>query len=349
MNPAKLLPRALRALLTRPAAITGLAGLACATALTAALTAAAMLAAPAAHAQGSDKPIRILVGYPGGGTSDLTARLIADKLRDTLKQAVVVENKPGAGGRLALDYARTQPADGSTLVLANSAVMTIAPLVYSKLHYDAVRDFVPVAQTANFQLALAVGPTVPAKTLQEYMNWLRASPQNNSFASPALGSLPHFFGLLFGKQLGVDMLHVPFNGSAPELTALMGGQVPAAVDTLGDLAEMHRAGKIRVLASSGSQRSAALPEVPTFGELGHKDIEGLGRNGIFVPAGTPVAVVARLNAAIVKAMQAPDLRERFVKMGLEPQSGTPEQFAKVLADDRAKWGPIVKASGYTGD
>lgn len=348
MTPATLIPRALRALLPRPAASSVSTALASA-ATAAMVTAIAAFAAPGARAQASDKPIRIVVGYPGGGTSDLTARLIADKLRESLKQTVVVENKPGAGGRLAMDYARTQPADGTTLVLANSAVMTIAPLVYSKLHYDAVRDFTPVAQTANFQLALAVGPGVPAKTLQEYVSWLRASPQNNSFASPALGSLPHFFGLLFGKQLGVTMLHVPFNGSTPEITALVGGQVPAAIDTLGDLAEMHRSGKIRVLASSGTQRSAALPEVPTFGELGHKDIEGLGRNGIFVPAGTPAPVVARLNAAIVKALQAPDLRERFVKMGLDPQSGTPEQFARLLADDRAKWGPIVKASGYTGD
>jgi tripartite-type tricarboxylate transporter receptor subunit TctC len=341
MNPAKQLPRPARAPFARAAS--GIAKCAMA-----ALATCLTLALPAAHAQG-DKPIRIIVGYPAGGTTDLTARLIGDKLRETLKQSVVVENKPGAGGRLAIDYARSQPADGSTLVLGNSAVMTIAPLVYRKLNYDAVRDFVPVAQTANFQLALAVGPAVPAKTLQEYIGWLRANPQQNTFGSPALGSIPHFFGLLFGKQVGVDMLHVPFNGSAPELTALIGGQVPAAVDTLADLAEMHRTGKIRVLASSGTQRSSALPEVPTFAELGHKDIVGIGRNGLFVPAGTPAAAIARLNAAVVKAIQDPELRARFVKMGLEPQSGTPEQFAKVLAQDRAQWGPVVKASGYTGD
>lgn len=296
------------------------------------------------------RPLRMLVGYPAGGTADLAARLIGDKLRETLKQTVIIENKPGAGGRVAMDYARTQPADGSTLVVANSAVMTIAPLVYRKLNYDIQRDFVPVAQVANFQLALAIGPGTPARTLPEYIAWLKTNPdRNNAYASPALGSIPHFFGLLFGKRVGVDMLHVPFNGSAPLMNALVGAQVPASVDTLADLAEMHRAGKIRVLASSGTQRSAALPEVPTFTELGYKDIEGLGRYGILAPTGTPKAALDKLNAAIEQAVQSSDLRERFLKLGLEPQTGTAAAFAKVLATDNAQWAPVVKASGYTGD
>jgi len=314
--------------------------------------AAALLAiAPAAPAlaQG-ERPLRILVGYPAGGTADLAARLVGDKLRETLGQTVVVENKPGAGGRLVMDYARGLPADGNTLVVANSAVMTIAPLVYRKLNYDLRRDFAPVAQIANFQLALATGPGTPAKSLREYIDWLKASPaKNNSYASPALGSIPHFFGLLFGKQVGVEMLHVPFNGSAPLMNALVGAQVPASVDTLADLAEMHRAGKIRVLASSGAQRSAALPDVPTFTELGYKDIEGVGRYGFLAPAGTPQATLDRLNAAIVQVLRSPDLRERFLRLGLEPQSGGAAQFAKVLAADASRWGPVVKSSGYTGD
>ncbi|MDF3838623.1 Bug family tripartite tricarboxylate transporter substrate binding protein [Cupriavidus basilensis] len=314
----------------------------------AALAATALASAPAI-AQ-NDRPLRILVGYPAGGTADLAARLIGDKLREELKQTVVIENKPGAGGRLVMDYARTLPADGNTLVVANSAVMTIAPLVYRKLNYDIQRDFTPVAQTANFQLALATGPGTPAKTLKEYIDWLKTNPaRNNSYASPALGSIPHFFGLLFGKQVGVEMLHVPFNGSAPLMNALVGGQVPASVDTLADLTEMHRAGKIRVLASSGTHRSMALPDVPTFSELGYKDIEGLGRYGFLAPAGVPKATIDRLNAAIVHAVQSQDLRERFLKLGLEPQTGSAEQFGKVLAADAGRWGPVVKVSGYTGD
>lgn len=312
-----------------------------------ALAAACAFTAPA-RAQ-ADRPLRILVGYPAGGTSDLAARLVGDKLREALRQTVVIENKPGAGGRLVMDYARTQPADGTTLIVANSAVMTIAPLVYRKLNYDIQRDFQPVAQAANFQLALAIRPASPAKTFKDYLAWIKAGSNNNSYASPAAGSIPHFFGLLIGKQVGVEMLHVPFNGSAPLLNALVGGQVPASVDTLADLAEMHRAGKIRILASSGTQRSAALPEVPTFAELGYKDIEGLGRVGFLVPAGTPKAVVDKLNAAIVKAVASPDLKERFLKIGLEPQSGSAEAFGKVLAADSGRWGPVVKASGYTGD
>ncbi|AJG17514.1 Tricarboxylate transport protein TctC [Cupriavidus basilensis] len=331
MKPAKLL----RALVPTLATMTALA--------------AVCLASAPASAQ-NDRPLRILVGYPAGGTADLAARLIGDKLREELKQTVVIENKPGAGGRLVMDYARTLPADGNTLVVANSAVMTIAPLTYRKLNYDIQRDFVPVAQTANFQLALATGPGAPAKTLKEYIEWLKASPaKNNSYASPALGSIPHFFGLLIGKQVGVEMLHVPFNGSAPLMNALVGGQVPASVDTLADLTEMHRAGKIRVLASSGTQRSVALPDVPTFTELGYKDIEGLGRYGFLAPAGVPRATIDRLNAAIVHAVQSADLKERFLKLGLEPQTGSAEQFGKVLAADAGRWGPVVKASGYTGD
>lgn len=331
MKPAKLL----RALVPTLATMTVLA----ATCLPSAL----------ASAQ-NDRPLRILVGYPAGGTADLAARLIGDKLRDELRQTVVIENKPGAGGRLVMDYARTLPADGNTLVIANSAVMTIAPLVYRKLNYDIQRDFTPVAQAANFQLALAAGPGTTAKTLKEYIDWLKANPaKNNSYASPALGSIPHFFGLLVGRQVGVEMLHVPFNGSAPLMNALVGGQVPASVDTLADLTEMHRAGKIRVLASSGTQRSVALPDVPTFTELGYKDIEGVGRYGFLAPAGLPKAAIDRLNAAIVHAVQSGDLKERFLKLGLEPLTGSAEQFGKVLAADAGRWGPVVKASGYTGD
>lgn len=297
----------------------------------------------------SERPLRILVGYPAGGTADLAARLVGDKLRETLHQTVVIENKPGAGGRLVMDYARSQPADGTTLVVANSAVMTIAPLVYRKLNYDIQRDFTPVAQTANFQLALATGPGTPAKSLKDYVSWIKASPDNNSYASPALGSIPHFFGLMIGKQVGVNMLHIPFNGSAPLMSALVGGQVPASVDTLADLTEMHRAGKIRVLATSGTHRSVALPDVPTFTELGYKDIEGEGRYGFLAPAGTPRPVLDKLNAAIVKAVQSPDLKEKFLKLGLEPKTGPSEAFASVLAADAARWAPVVKASGYTGD
>lgn len=316
--------------------------------LAGALALLAPFASGPAQAQG-DRPLRILVGYPAGGTADLAARLVGDKIREDLRQTVVVENKPGAGGRLVMDYAKAQPADGNTIVLANSAVMTIAPLVYRKLNYDIARDFVPVAPVANFQLALAVGPATPARQLKDYVAWLKADSTHAAYASPALGSIPHFFGLMIGRQVGVPMLHVPFNGSAPLMTALVGGQVPASVDTLADLTEMHRAGKIHVLATSGTRRSAALPDVPTFTELGYKDIEGVGRYGFVAPAGTPRLVIERLNAVIARALASPDLQEKFLKLGLEPQSGSADAFAKTLAADTARWNPVVKASGFVGD
>ncbi len=337
--------------LHRPALLRRLCATISAATVVTAVTAVCTLTLTAAHAQ-SDKPIRILVGYPAGGTADLAARLVGEKLREELKQTVVIENKPGAGGRLVMDYAKAQAGDGNTIVLANSAVMTIAPLVYRKLNYDIARDFTPVAQVANFQLALATGPGTPAKSLKDYVAWLKTNSADSThaaYASPALGSIPHFFGLMIGKQVGVSMLHVPFNGSAPLMTALIGGQVPASVDTLADLTEMHRAGKIHVLATSGTRRSAALPDVPTFTELGYKDIEGVGRYGFIAPAGTSRATIDRLNAAVAHAIASPDLQQKFLKLGLEPQSGSVDAFAAVLAGDASRWGPVVKASGYVGD
>jgi tripartite-type tricarboxylate transporter receptor subunit TctC len=296
----------------------------------------------------TEKPLRILVGYPPAAPPTWPRGWLATSCARNSGRPSSSRTSPapaGAGDGLRQIAAGRWQHRG----MANSAVMTIAPLVYRKLNYDMARDFVPVAQVANFQLALATGPGSPAKNLKDYVSWLKADTTHAAYASPALGSIPHFFGLMIGKQVGVQMLHVPFNGSAPLMTALVGGQVPASVDTLADLTEMHRAGKIRVLATSGTRRSTALPDVPTFTELGYKDIEGVGRYGFVAPAGTARAAVDRLNAAIARAVASPDLQEKFLKLGLEPQSGSVDAFAKVLASDASRWNPVVKASGFVGD
>ncbi len=312
-----------------------------------------LLASGLTHAQEIKGPVRLIVGYPAGGSADVIARLTADKIKDELKQPVIVENRIGAGGRVAADYAKTQAPDGTTLMIANIAVMTLAPLSFPSLNYDPVKDYAPVAHAANFQLGFAAGPMTgagaPVATMKDYVTWATANKDKASFGSPATGSLPHFFGVLIGQGTGIEMVHVPFNGSAPMRTAILGGQLPTVVDTLPDLAELHKSGKIKVLGTSGAKRATALPDVPTFTELGFANIVGNGWFGFYVPAGTPKSVIDRLNAAIVKALNAPDVREKILALGFEPTGTTPEEFARIMAADTARWRPIIKASGFKGE
>ena len=320
------------------------------------LWAAALIAAAAcvcAEAQEIKGPLHIVVGYPAGGSADLVGRVVADKLGAELKVPVIVENKVGAGGRVAAETTRTATPDGSTIMVGNIAVMTLAQFSFRKLGYDGTRDFVPIAHAANFQLGFAAGPMTgsgtPVATLGDFVKWAKANPKDASFGSPAAGSLPHFFGVMLSKGTGVELLHVPFNGSAPIKTAIVGSQIAAEVDTLPDLVELHRAGKIRVLGVSGSQRATQLPDVPTFAEQGFADIAGLGWFGFYAPAGTPKAIVDRLNAAIVKTLAMPDVRERLSSLGLEPTGTTAEEFARIMAADAARWGPVIQASGFKAD
>jgi tripartite-type tricarboxylate transporter receptor subunit TctC len=317
---------------------------------------AALLAAAwfsGAGAQEAKGPLRIVVGYPAGGSADVLARVVADKLGAELKVPVIVENKVGAGGRVAAESMKTVAPDGNTIMVGNIAVMTLARFSFRKLGYDGTRDFAPIAHAANFQLGFAAGPMTgagtPVATLADFVKWARANPKDASFGSPAAGSLPHFFGVMLAKGTGVELLHVPFNGSAPLKTAIAGGQIAAEVDTLPDLVELHRAGKIRVLGVSGTQRAPQLPDVATFGEQGFRDIAGLGWFGFYAPAGTPKATIDRLNGAVVRALALPDVRERLTSLGLEPTGTTPEEFARIMAADAARWGPVIQASGFKAD
>jgi tripartite-type tricarboxylate transporter receptor subunit TctC len=306
-----------------------------------------------AAAQEIKGPLRIVVGYPAGGSADVLGRIVGDRIAAELKVPVVVENKVGAGGRIAADSVKAAAPDGTTIMVGNIAVMTLAQFSFRKLGYDGTRDFVPIAHAANFQLGFAASPmtgsSAPVATLADFVKWARANPKDASFGSPAAGSLPHFFGVMLSKGTGVDMLHVPFNGSAPLKTAMAGGQIAAEVDTLPDLVEMHRAGKIRVLGVSGTARAPQLPDVATFAEQGFRDITGLGWFGFYAPAGTPRAIVDRLNGAIVKALALPDVRERLTGLGLEPTGTTSEEFARIMAADAARWGPVIQASGFKAE
>lgn len=296
-----------------------------------------------------DKPVRILVGFAPGGTADIIARAVADKMGPANGQPVIVENRPGAIGRIAADAVKAAAPDGTTLMVMPIGPMAVVPHVYKDITYDPIRDFTPVALGATFQFALAAGPASGAKTWSEFAAWAKANPGKAAYATSGAGSLPHFFGVLLGRGIGVEMVHVPYKGSAAYLNDLVGGQVPAAIDAIADLTELHRAGKVKVLASSGAKRSTALPDVPTFGELGVAGVEAMGWFGFFAPARTPKPIVDALNAAINKALTSPDVAERLSKLGMDPATGSPEMFAKVVADDYAKWGPIVKASGFKPD
>lgn len=291
-------------------------------------------------------PVKIIVPYPAGGGSDVVARLIADKMKDILGQTVIVENKPGAGGRIGTEYAKGQPADGSSMLVMNPALFVVNPFVFSKLPYDPDKDFTPVSQIMVYQFVLSVPASSPIKEVKGLIEWVKKNPSLANYGSPAAGSLPHFFGLMIGKYAGVEMVHASYSGSAPLVTALIGGQIPIGIDTY-DAQSAYHPDKIRILATAGATRKH--PNIPTFKELGYKDIEGEGWNGIVVPAKTPKPVVAKLNQAIIKAVKMPDVKQKIEQLGSD-MTGTPaEEFAKIIKQDRERWEPIIKASGFKAE
>jgi tripartite-type tricarboxylate transporter receptor subunit TctC len=305
------------------------------------------LAAAAAGAQ--DGPVRILVGFPPGGESDVIARLLVDRMKTSLDAPVIVDNKPGAGGMLAAELLKNAAPDGRTLMISPIAVTVFALLTHAKLRYDPIRDFAPVSLVAVFQMALAVGPGSPAKTLDEYVAWARANPGKATYGVPLAGGPTHFFGVMLARTTGVDLAAVPYKGSAPFVNDLLGGQVPAGITVLSQLLKHHEAGKLRVLGTSGSQRSPTAPDVPTFKELGFAAIEGTGWQAFHTSARTPRPTIDRLSAAIASAVRSPEVSTRLLALGLEPVGSTADELSKRTAEDMARWAPIVKASGFRAD
>jgi tripartite-type tricarboxylate transporter receptor subunit TctC len=306
---------------------------------------AALHSAPAG-AQTGGEPARIIFPFAAGGSGDALARLIAEHLRVALDQPVIVENRVGAQGRIGVQAVKAAAADGKTLLLIPVAPMSVYQHVYKSLAYDPIGDFQPVAQVATFDFAIAVGPQVPAKTLKELVDWVKANPTQGSYGTPAAGTLPHFFAVSFAKAAGLDLRHVGYRGSAGALTDLVAGQVPIVVTTTSDLLEQHKAQRIRVLATSDTQRSPFLPDVPTFREAGY-DIQGRGWYGVFVPAKTPADAVERLNKAIVAAVQTPAVKERLLAFGLLPTGTSAAELGRIQKADSELWAPAVKASGFT--
>jgi tripartite-type tricarboxylate transporter receptor subunit TctC len=300
----------------------------------------------AASVSAQNGAVRILVGFAPGGASDVSARLIVDRMKNSLGTPVVVENKPGVNGILAAEALKNAPPDGKTLMISPIAVTVFAPLTHGKLSYDPARDFAPVSLAATFQLALAVGPGSPAKTLHEYLAWVRANPARGTYGTPTVGAPPHFFGVMLARATGLDLVYVPYKGGALMVNDLIGGQVPAGITAVSELLKHHESGRVRMLASSGSQRSLAAPDVPTFKELGFPAIEGTSWLAFHTGAGTPRPTIDRLSAAIASAIKAPEVSERLLALGLEPVGSTPDELASRMAQDAARWAPVVKASGF---
>ena len=297
--------------------------------------------------------VKIINGFPAGGTADNTSRNIANKLAGSAytKNAGVVENKTGAGGRIACDAVKAAPADGSTLLLTPYSMMSLYPHIYAKLSYDPVKDFTPVCIGSSLVHGLAVGPMVPAsvKNLKDYLAWAKANPKDASYGSPAAGSTAHFLGALLGIRGDVDLKHIPYRGSVPGVADVVGGQLASMVTPAGEFLAFQKAGKLRVLATSGRQRSPFLPDVPTFIEEGFADLMVEEWFGFYAPANTPAATVAAANAAINIALKDKTVIDNLALQGLLPVGGTAAELARSQKLQLDTWGPLIKKIGFTAE
>jgi tripartite-type tricarboxylate transporter receptor subunit TctC len=307
----------------------------------------ASLAALPLGAQAQDyptRPIRLVVPFPPGGPTDVLARIVATRLGERLKQPVVVDNKPGASGMVGADMVAKAAPDGYTL-LANASIHVINPSLYPKTAYDAIADFAPVSNLADVPLVLAVHPKLEARSVKDLVALAKSSKPSLAFASAGNATSQHLSGEAFKIAAGIDLLHVPYKGSAPALTDLIGGQVQLMFDSLPSAMPHLKAGTIRPLAVTTPKRSAALPEVPTVAESGYPEFAISTWYGIWAPAATPPAVVKRLSSEIAAIVRQSDVREQFAALGAEPVGNTPEEFAAFTKAELSKWAGIVKRSG----
>ncbi len=303
-----------------------------------------------ASAQGQTiETAKILVGFPPGGTTDALSRRVADKLRGGYANTVLVDNKPGAGGQIAISTLKASPADGSTLLLTPSSMLSIYPFTYAKLPYT-LDDVAPVSLACSFSFGLGVGPAVPAevKTVKDFLAWAKANPAKANYGSPAAGSMPHLTAALLARNTGVDMKHVPYRGSAPAIQDLLGGQISAMCSPLGDYLQYIKSGKLRVLATTGPQRSPFTPEVSTLREQGY-DIAQREWYGFFLPGKATPEARRRAAAALQPVMSQPDVVATLAQVGMEAQSSSPEELAALLKKDADEWRGLVKRLGFTAD
>ena len=304
------------------------------------------LAHSAAAQSFPNKPIRLVIGFPAGGPLDQHARLLTDKLTTALGQPIIVDYKGGAGGIVGAQEVMKAPADGYTIMLANTGVMVINGGLYSKLPYNTLKDFAPIARTAMQPLALLVNPQVKANTLQEFAAYAKANPGKINYGSAGNGGISHLVPEMFKTATGLFMVHIPYRGSAPAFQDLMGGQVQFMAESIPQAAQYHKQGKVRALAVTSRERNPALPDVPTVMETKLvKDFDVVGFYGFLAPAGTPKEVVAKLSDAFKQVLALPDVRNRMISQGADPAFLGSDDFAKFLTEETPKWAAAVKASG----
>lgn len=288
------------------------------------------------------KPIRLVVPFAPGGNVDITARTIAPALGEALGQSVIVENRPGAGGVLGADIVAKAVPDGYTLLMGSNSSVSVAPALYPRNPYHPIRDFAPIALVAATPFVLVVHPSVPAKTLEELIALAKAKPGTLSMASGGTGSSNHLVGELFQSLTGTKLLHVPYKGAGAVAADLLGGQVQLLFDQLAASTPNIKAGRLRALAVTSTSRASVVPDVPTMAEAGVKGMDVTNITGVLAPAGTPADIVAKVNAAVLKAIARPEVKERFATLGVNPLGGTPDEFAAFIREDFAKWTKVIK-------
>ena len=308
------------------------------------LLAALAVTLPAAAAF-PDKPVKILIGFPAGGPLDAHARLLAERLQQVLGQPVVIDYKAGAGGTVGAEFVAKSPPDGYTLLMANTGTMVINPAVYTKLPYDTLKDFVPIARTAQQPLALLVNPGVPAKTVQELVALAKKGPGKLNYGSAGNGGISHLVPEMFKSATGTFIVHIPYRGSAPAFTDLLAGQVQVMAESIPQASQYVKQGKLRALAVTGRERNAALPDTPTFAESGIAGLDVVGFYGVLAPAGTPKEVSAKLSDAFRQVLESADIRSRMSAQGADPAFLGSEAFASYLAAQMPVWAKAVKDSG----
>lgn len=311
----------------------------------------AALAALPLTARTQGQPPRILVGFPAGGSVDTTARRFAEFSRGKLAETVLVEQKVGAGGRIAIAGLKDAAPDGQTLLISPSSMFTIYPHAYRRLAYNPATDVIPVAPLALSTCGFGVGPMVPGtvKTLAQFADWAKANPDKAAYASPAAGAMPHFLGNQFEHAAGLKLTHAPYRGAAPGMQDLMGGQIASGCFSIGDFLPHLASGRVRLLGVTDKARSRFAPDVPTFEEQGFKGIVGVESYGLFVPAKVPQAVIDKLADIARAAVREPSVIDALGKLGFEPLSLAPADYARRLAAEREYWGPVVKASGFSSE
>jgi tripartite-type tricarboxylate transporter receptor subunit TctC len=318
-----------------------------------AIVSSAALISPVVLAQAPaawpSKPIRVIVTFPPGGSSDASMRLLAPKLAERLGQNVVIENRAGAGGGVGLEAAAKSPPDGHTLVLAAAGGLTANPSLYAKLNYDPVKDFAPIMAFSTSPLVLVAGSAVPAGNLRDVIRIAKSKPGSLSYASGGNGTAMHLSGELLKSMAGLFVVHVPYRGSGPAVMAALAGDVDLAVADITSVQPHLRSGKLKAIGVLGAQRSQLAPEIPTLAEAGVPGYDAAGWFALLAPAGTPPAVVNRLNSVINELLATPELRRQFANVGLEPLGGSPDELARLMRSETEKWAKVIKVSGAKVD